>query len=251
MRNTPNGKVRGVLTGLRYATLPKIVVADDDVRYQNAELLRIASLLDEYDLVRPQNYFDPMPWHAVLDTSRSLINRAAGGDWPGTLGFRRSALPNGYRGDVLFENLELTRTIVARGGRELVAQDLYVRRLPPTAPRYWSQRVRQAYDEWARPSHLGAWLVSGTLLAGAIVTRRWLAAAALATAAIVVAEIGRRAARGHKHFPVQSSLLAPLWLVERGICAWAAVYLRLRGGVKYNGERFPIAATRLRDLKAK
>ena len=57
MRNTPNGKVRGVLTGLRYATFAKVVVADDDVRYESGELSRIASLLNVYDLVRPQKFF--------------------------------------------------------------------------------------------------------------------------------------------------------------------------------------------------
>jgi hypothetical protein len=42
---------------------------------------------------------------------RTLLNRASGGDWPGTLGVRRSALQRtgGYDGSAMFENLELVR----------------------------------------------------------------------------------------------------------------------------------------------
>jgi hypothetical protein len=32
--------------------------------YDGASLRRLLDLLDEFDLVRPQNYFDPLPWHA-------------------------------------------------------------------------------------------------------------------------------------------------------------------------------------------
>src|SRR5436305_11701038 len=42
-----NGKVNGVVTGLRRATHHKIVVADDDVRYDQASLARVLQLLDE------------------------------------------------------------------------------------------------------------------------------------------------------------------------------------------------------------
>jgi hypothetical protein len=249
--NTPNGKVRGVLTGLRYATQAKVVVADDDVRYGAAELARAAALLDEYAIVRPQNYFDPLPWHAVLDTSRTLINRVTGGDWPGTLAFRRSALPSGYRGDVLFENLELTRTTVALGGRELIANDLYVRRLPPTTEHYWSQRVRQAYDEWARPLRLAAALLILPVVLNGCIRKRWSVPASLAIASIAAAEIGRRTSGGTGRFPAASALFAPLWVLERGICAWAAVYLRLRGGVRYGAARLRAAATPARLLRSR
>ena len=55
-----NGKVRGVLTGLRLATQEGVVIADDDVRYDDESLARMGRLLAEADLVRPQNYFDPL-----------------------------------------------------------------------------------------------------------------------------------------------------------------------------------------------
>ncbi len=244
-----NGKVAGVLTGLRAARCEYIVVADDDVRYAGDDLIRVAGLLSSFDVVRPQNYFDPMPWHAVLDTSRTLLNRASGGDWPGTLAFRRSALPDGYRCDVLFENLELVRTVRARGGKESVAMDLYVRRLPPTAAKYLSQRVRQAYDEWARPARLAIALATVPFALFCIAQRNWRILAAAAFFTIGLAEIGRRKAGGSTVFPFVSSLLAPLWLLERGVCAWIAVALRLRGGVRYGTVVLRDAATPERRLE--
>ena len=120
------GKVNGVVTGVRECSHERVVIADDDVRYDAAALRRVVALLDEADLVRPQNYFDPLPWHARWDTARSLLNRVFTGDpafpvgdFPGTLAVRRSAfLASGaYDGDALFENLELMRTIRAAGGR--------------------------------------------------------------------------------------------------------------------------------------
>src|SRR5690242_9590407 len=99
-----NGKVAGVMTAARRAREEALVIADDDVRYDRAGLERLLALLAEHDLVRPQNYFDPLPWHARWDTARTLLNRAFSRDYPGTLGVRRSRLEacGGYDGDVLF-----------------------------------------------------------------------------------------------------------------------------------------------------
>jgi hypothetical protein len=66
------------------------LIADDDVRYDAAGLDRMRALLDGADLVRPQNYFHPLPWHARWDTARTLLNRSLGGDYPGTFGVRLS-----------------------------------------------------------------------------------------------------------------------------------------------------------------
>src|SRR3954470_8347510 len=56
-----NGKVNGVETGLRLASFEKVVIADDDVRYDPSTLQRVVDLLHDADLVRPQNYFEPRP----------------------------------------------------------------------------------------------------------------------------------------------------------------------------------------------
>jgi hypothetical protein len=69
--------------------------------------------------VVPQNYFDPLPWHAAWDSARILLNRGLGMDYPGTLAVRRAAFLSAgcYDGDVLFENLELMRTLRSDGAR--------------------------------------------------------------------------------------------------------------------------------------
>jgi len=251
---TPNGKVGGVLTGVRLAHHERLVIADEDVRYDDRSLRRLVETLAGAEVVRPQNHFVPMPWHARWDTPRILINRMTGGDWPGTLGIRRSLLvaAGGYDGDVLFENLELVRTIRALGGREFVATDLYVSRRPPDAVRFWSQRVRQAYDEFARPLRLAAWLA---LLPGGVLMlarRWWRGAMAVLLAAIALAEAGRRRAGGRAVFPASASLMTPLWLLERSIAAWLAVGARLvLGGMPYRGGILSRAATPRRVLEVR
>ena len=249
---TPMGKVGGVLTGLEYARNERIVIADDDVRYSEAALTRAVDRLTGADVVRPQNYFYPRPWHARWDTGRILLNRLTGGDWPGTLAIRRSALEatGGYRGDVLFENLELVRTIRAAGGREAVPLDLFVERRPPSTRHFLSQRVRQAYDEWARPRRLIVQLFLlpvGVLL---FVFFGWVSVGAATLAAIAAAEAGRRRADGRRVFPPTAALWAPLWLAERAVTAWLALGTRLVfGGVSYRGGRLRDAATPLRELQ--
>ncbi|MDQ3407572.1 MAG: glycosyltransferase family 2 protein [Chloroflexota bacterium] len=251
-RLTLNGKVGGVLTGVRLARHERLVIADEDVRYGDPALRRLVGMLDEAEVVRPQNHFLPLPWHARWDTARILLNRTTGGDWPGTLGVRRSVVmaAGGYDGAVLFENLELVRTVKAVGGREILVPDLYVSRRPPEARHFWSQRVRQAYDEFARPLRLAVWLsmLPGVVLLAA--RRSWLGLGAAMAAAGALAEVGRRRAGGRDVFPASASLMAPLWLLERGLAAWLALGARiLLGGVPYRGGILTRAATPSRVLE--
>lgn len=252
------GKVNGVLTGARECSRERVVIADDDVRYDEASLRRAVRLLDAADLVRPQNHFQPPVWHARWDTARSLLNRVFTGDaafpvgdFPGTLAVRRSALlaAGGYDGDVMFENLELMRTVRAAGGVVLTPLGLYVARRPPSAAHFASQRVRQAYDDFAIPARMATWLALGPL-ALTLARRAPRALATGALAAIGAAEAGRRRAGGAAVFPVSGSLLAPAWLAERAVCSWLAVGARLRGGVRYRGGRLRRAATPMRRLRA-
>jgi hypothetical protein len=252
LRDCLNGKVAGVITGLRRASNRLVVIADDDVRYDEHSLIRVATALRDADVVRPQNYFDPIPWHAYIDTARTLLNRVSGGDWPGTLAIRRDTLgPRGYDGDVLFENLELMRTVIANGGSASCPLDLFVRRLPPSTKHFWSQRVRQAYDEFARPPRLILWLSIAPLILLLFARRRLGVVAAGVVAAMLLAEAGRRRAHGRTVFPAVASLCAPLWVVERAVCAWFAVgAFLLRGGISYRGGVIRRAATPLRVLRA-
>lgn len=248
---TPMGKVGGVLTGLRLASHEKLIIADDDVRYNDQSLDRVAAALGVADVVRPQNYFDPLPWHALWDTGRTLLNRVSGGDWPGTLGVRRSVLhaTNGYDGSAMFENLELVRTVIAAGGRETALLDAYVRRHPSSVRHFWSQRVRQAYDELARPVRCILQLAALPVALWLAITGRWIMLLILGVVIVVAAEIGRRRAGGARVFPAAASIFAAAWAVERAVCIWLAVGARVcLGGVPYRGQRVRLAATPMRTL---
>lgn len=247
-------KVTNVTTGVVAASHEKVIVADDDVFYDDIAIDQMLAHLDNADLVVPQNYFDPLPWHARWDAARTLLNRAFGTDFPGTLGLRKTPYMSmgGYDGDLLFENLELIRTVAASGHRVEYAPSLYVRRDPPDVDHFWSQRVRQAYDDFALPARMALWLSLAPAAAIVIARRRpvWLGLGAVA--AIATAERGRRRAGGGAYFPASASLFAPVWLAERSITSWLAVGARIFfGGVPYARTVLKKSATSPRALRAR
>ena len=241
-----NGKVAGVMTGVRAAKAELLVIADDDVRYTRESLTAVVNHLGSADVVRPQNYFEPLPWHAWWDTARTLINRAWSADYPGTLAVRRSALlATGGYDPVLFENLELIRTVKAAGGQEKILPDLFVARRPPEPRHFLKQRTRQAYDDFAQPRRLATELSLLPAMAAAACLprgRRGRAFLGLAAAPIVIAGIGRGRNNGAAVFPFRAVWCAPLWVLERAVCIWIALAFRLAGGVPYAGTRLGTAA---------
>jgi cellulose synthase/poly-beta-1,6-N-acetylglucosamine synthase-like glycosyltransferase len=252
------GKVNGIVTGVRACSCEYVVLADDDVRYDPDSLRRAVELLEGADLVRPQNYFEELPWHARWDTARSLLNRVFTGDltfpvgdFPGTLGVRRDSFLacGAYDGNAMFENLELMRTIHAAGGTVSTALDLYVPRQAPSATHFLSQRVRQAYDDFAVPLRMAAFLAILPLTADLARRRRLRSIVLPGAASIAVAEAGRRRSGGASHFPLTSSLLAPAWIAERAICSWLALGSKLAGGVRYGPGRVTLSANSVRHLR--
>jgi hypothetical protein len=51
-----NDKVNGVHTGISLTTTEKIILADDDIRYRPGDVEKICALLEQFEVVRPQNY---------------------------------------------------------------------------------------------------------------------------------------------------------------------------------------------------
>ncbi|MDQ3645612.1 MAG: glycosyltransferase family 2 protein [Actinomycetota bacterium] len=247
-----NGKVNGVTTGIGAAGYDRVIVADDDIRYDALSLDRMTALLKDHDLVIAQSYFDPSPWHARWDTARILLNRAFGVHFPATVGLRRSLFLDigGYDGNVLFENLELMRSLRFAGAREAAPQDLFVRHVAAERGAFWSQRVRQAYDDFTLPVRMAVWLALGPVAVWSVARRRPRNLAVGAAAAVAVAEYGRRRAGGRAVYPPSAAVLAPLWLGERAVCSWAAVWYRVaKGGVPYRDGVIRRAATPPRELR--
>jgi len=153
---------------------------------------------------------------------------------------------------VLFENLELIRTVKAAGGCERIVPDLFVARRPPTFRHFLKQRTRQAYDDFAQPRRLAAELALLPVIACAArlpVGRRRAALLALAAAPVLIAETGRRRHSGTAVFSFQATLFAPLWILERAACIWVALGFRLAGGVPYAGTRLKTAAHSEAELR--
>ncbi|NUO90381.1 MAG: glycosyltransferase family 2 protein [Dermatophilaceae bacterium] len=241
-RRALNGKVLGAMTGIRQARHDAVVLADDDVRHTCDTLARLVEALDRADLVRPVNVYEAWPWQARWDGARTLVNLALGTDWPGTFALRRSTVVRvgGWSPEVLFENLELWRTVEVAGHVTESLTDVRVPREPPSVRQFWSQRVRQAYDDLAQPSRLVAEL--SILPVTALAARRGpVPLAVLAALGVTVAARGRRRL-GADVVPPDVPLWAPVWLLERGVCTWLALGSRLHGGVRYHGTRVRVAA---------
>ena len=80
----------------------------------------------------------------------------------------------------------------------------------------------------------------------------WIGVGIAIVVPMAVAEMGRRTGGGVRVFPVAATLAAPLWVIERAVCAWVAVAARLvLGGIPYRGAVLQRAATPYRTLVGK
>jgi hypothetical protein len=251
-RHGANGKVAGVVTGVQLARHDRVIVADDDVRYDAPALALMARALETADVVRPQCIYDSGNWCAQWDSARILVNRSLGHDYPGTYGVRAATFrrAGGYDGDALFENLEMVRTLRVAGAVVSDRPDLFVRRTAPSLRQFWGQRVRQAYDSFAQPARLAGECALLPAFVLSVRARPRLIALWVA-APVLLAEVGRRRHRGRREFSWTCSLWAPVWVAERAVCVWLAVWQRLRGGVRYRGCRVRLAAHSTAQLRAR
>jgi hypothetical protein len=233
-----NGKVNGVHTGVDLASCERIILADDDIRYRAADVKRMCELLDTFEMVRPQNFIFPLPPWARLETARILINRGVlrAGDYPGTCGFRRSTLRRvgPYDGDVLFDNEEIVRHFAVNGVDINYALDFFILKLPPKFTKWLEQRPRQAYEDFVMRAKTAAFLsvVPVTLALGFLFNLRaaifLLALLSLLSVSLSTRGLLRNAA--YRFFPVSSALFAPLWIFERSLSVYWALYWWARYG---------------------
>ena len=237
-----NDKVNGIHTGVRLASTEKIILADDDIRYAAEEIDRVCELLDQFEVVRPQNFLSPLPWWARMEAARMLINRATlrTGDYPGTCAFRRRAMlrVGPYDGDVLFDNEEIIRHFAKAGATVNYAANLFVRKRPPTFRKWVEQRPRQAYEDFGLRGKTALFLSLPifTVWTGAVFGWKSFLASLLmvSIAAVALAAAGRSRGTASRHFPLSVCFFAPLWVLERSASTYWALYWRFsRGGYPF------------------
>jgi hypothetical protein len=206
-----NDKVNGVHTGIGLAATEKVILADDDIRYTSADIEKMCMLLDQFEVVRPQNYFrksralprphlypppegeevakrqvrevrpkcEPLRFWAKMEAARMLINRATlrTADYPGTCAFQKSTMLSAgdYDGDVLFDNEEIIRHFARASAHICYANDFFIGKRPPKLRKWLEQRPRQAYEDFGL--HFKTILFSSFLpfaVAIAFVDVRWI-----------------------------------------------------------------------------
>src|SRR5687767_10646402 len=170
-----NDKVNGIHTGVNLAATEKIILADDAIRYAPAQIERVCDLLDEFEVVRPQNFLAPLPWWTRMEAARMLINRATLriADYPGTCAFRRESMlrVGHYDGDVLFDNEEIIRHFARAGVSVSYATNLFVQKRPPRFRKWLEQRPRQAYEDFGM--RLKTALFFGLPVLAVVITLAW------------------------------------------------------------------------------
>lgn len=237
-----NDKVNGIHTGVRLANSEKIVLADDDIRYDAAEIERVCELLDKFEVVRPQNFLSPLPWWGRMEAARMLINRATlrTGDYPGTCAFRRTAMlrVGPYDGDVLFDNEEIIRHFAKAGATVNYAANLFVRKRPPTFRKWIEQRPRQAYEDFGLRGKTALFLSLPLFAAWIGIAFGWKSLVAylvmVSIAGVALAAAGRSRGTASRHFPLSVCLFAPVWILERSASTYWALYWHFsRGGYPF------------------
>jgi hypothetical protein len=233
-----NGKVNGVHTGVDLASCERIILGDDDVRYGASDVKRMCGLLERFEMVRPQNFIAPRPWWARLETARILINRGVlrAGDYPGTCGFRRSTMRRvgPFDGDVLFDNEEIVRHFALNGVDINYALDFLILKRPPTFGKWLEQRPRQAYEDFVMRTKTGAFLSVLPVILGLSflfnVRAAMFVLAFLSLVSVILSSRGLLRNAAYRFFPVSSPLFAPLWVLERSLSVYWALYWWARYG---------------------
>lgn len=238
-----NDKVNGIHTGVSLSQHDKVILADDDIRYTAESLLRVIDSLDRFEVVRPQNFLAPLPWWARLEAARMLINRATlrTGDYPGTCAFRRASMiaAGHYDGNVLFDNEEIIRHFSQHGVTIDYALDLFVRKRPPVFRKWLEQRPRQAYEDFGLRAKTALFFalplaVLGAFLSGPIGIAICLVILGLLPSALALR--GWKRGRASDYFRLGIILFAPLWVFERSLSTyWALYWFLVRGGYPFGG----------------
>jgi hypothetical protein len=224
------GHVDFVRAAADRALAEKVIVTDTDVRFSTEALDATLELLDAHEAVEVQEYLDPLPWWGAIDAARMLLRRGIDPEPSdsATYAFQRgvarslrSLPPAGESDDV--------RRLVFSGVEVLAALDVFVKREPAELREWFESRPDRASAAFTNGSKAAFFfslvpmlvfiaLAAGIKLAAAV-------AALLSCSAIAIALRGRYGAT--QVFPLRAVFFAPLWILERSLSVYVALYDRL------------------------
>ncbi|MEA2236233.1 MAG: hypothetical protein QOC81_957 [Thermoanaerobaculia bacterium] len=228
-----SGAIDPIRAAIDFAGCEKVVVASQNVRYDEQAIDSLCTLLDTHEVVEPQDYFDPLPWWSGIEAGRMLVHRGVDPlpDHGVTFGMRKWPVRGLRTIDAAWSNGDdPVRRLASQGAEVFSAVDVFVRRMPPVLSEWLRERPQQADDDFAMPLKtvfffallpMAALLavVGGARLAGGY-------AGAVICASMVLAIRGRMGASAF--FPMRACLAAPLWVLERSVSVYWALFRKLR-----------------------
>jgi hypothetical protein len=240
----PSGTIDPIRVAIELSACERTIVADGNVRYSAEALDSMCELLDGHEVVEPQDYFDPLPWWSGIEAGRMLVHRGVEPlpDHGATFGIRRSAI-RGLRSldSMLAPGDDHVRRLASVGAEVFPAIEVFVRRLPPPLRAWIDDLPRQAGDDFPLPVKTAFFfsLIPLAVLLAAFGGMRMVAgyAGAIAFGALAMAVRGRMGAG--QFFPIRACLSAPLWVLERSVSVYWALFRKLRYAGEPDGAPIP------------
>jgi hypothetical protein len=219
-----------------FAACENVIVASEDVRYSAKAIGEVCDHLRRHEVIVPQDYLDPMPWWGGIETSRMLVHRAIElrPDHGATFAFRRGT-GRGLRELARLNTRDAAhdqplRRLAAVGADVFTPANVFVRRETGPFAAWLAQRPRIAGNELVLPVKtafflaLIPFLLVLALLGGARMALGYSALIAFSTTALALRGRGRASA-----FPLRACFFAPLWIIERSVSVYWALFRKLRG----------------------
>jgi len=219
-----------VRAAMELAACEKVIIATDDVRYSVDSIESLCQLLDRHEVVEPQQYLSPLPWWGSIEAGRMLVQRGIErfGDRSSTYAVRRGVVRSIRGADI--GNEHAIRRLALRGADVHAAGELFVRRHPPALSAWLRERPDEAEEDFAAPARTILFLallpvvIALAMFGGARLACGFASMIALSSAALAMR--GRIGASSF--YPVRACLCAPLWVLERSLSVYWALFRRVR-----------------------
>jgi hypothetical protein len=229
---TPMGTLDRLRAAASVAACEKVIVASEDVRYTPAAIAQLCDLLESHEAVEPQDYLEPLPWWATIEAGRILVHRGIEPqpDHGATFGFRRGSV-RAMRTLAIMDIQDPARRLAAAGADVHAAPDVFVRRQPGAFDDWLQERPRIAGNDFSLPFKSAFFfsLVPFLLLLGVFggVRLASVYAGIIAFSSVGLALRGRAGASSF--FPLRACFFAPVWVLERSMSVYWALFRKLRG----------------------